>query len=119
MSTVSSAYHLLCSLYRKVLQKESLRRCVEDRGLPQTWFAPLERRVLFNSVSWDGGGDGTNWTDPRNWSGDLLPVAADDVTINVAGNPTIQITTGTQAVNTLAANNTLLLSGGTLQVNQS
>ena len=41
---------------------------------------PLEQRELLTAVSWDGGGDGSNWTDPLNWSNNLVPGAADDVT---------------------------------------
>src|SRR5213075_1807364 len=41
----------------------------------------LEPRRMLAAVSWDGGGDGFNWTDARNWSTDTLPTAADDVTL--------------------------------------
>jgi hypothetical protein len=41
----------------------------------------LESRQLLSAVSWDGGGDGTSWTDARNWAGDALPTASDDVSI--------------------------------------
>ena len=41
----------------------------------------LEARQLMAAVAWDGGGDGLNWHDARNWSADVLPAAADDVTI--------------------------------------
>ncbi|HSA98567.1 MAG TPA: hypothetical protein VLF17_05765, partial [Candidatus Nitrosotenuis sp.] len=34
------------------------------------------------SVNWDGGGDGTDWFDPNNWSSDELPLGSDDVTID-------------------------------------
>jgi hypothetical protein len=34
------------------------------------------------SSMWDGGGDGSSWMDPHNWTGDLLPGANDDVYIN-------------------------------------
>src|SRR5512140_2227583 len=44
----------------------------------------LERRMLLTAVSWDGGGDGTNWSDPVNWSGDVLPGSAADVTIGAS-----------------------------------
>src|SRR5436309_2113280 len=40
----------------------------------------LERRTLLAAVSWDGGGDGTNWNDPINWSTDAGPGSADDAT---------------------------------------
>lgn len=42
----------------------------------------LESRRLLATVSWDNGGDGTTWDDPRNWSGNVVPAAADDVTIS-------------------------------------
>jgi len=32
-------------------------------------------------VSWDGGGDGTDWFDPDNWDSDALPLGSDDITI--------------------------------------
>ncbi len=42
------------------------------------------------TIFWDGGGDGTLWHDPLNWSTDTLPVATDVVLIDVPGsNPTI------------------------------
>ncbi len=42
-------------------------------------------------VSWTGLGDGVNWSDQNNWSGNALPGPADDVTINVAANPLIVV----------------------------
>ena len=48
----------------------------------------LEARFLLSTVSWDGGGDGVSWNDPRNWSNDSLPTASDDVVISIpASNP--------------------------------
>ena len=52
----------------------------------------LEPRLLLSTVYWDGGGDGTSWSDPKNWSADVLPGVTDDVTIDVAANPTISFT---------------------------
>ena len=37
------------------------------------------------NVSWNGSGDGTSWSDKKNWSGNLLPTAADHVTIALDG----------------------------------
>jgi hypothetical protein len=47
--------------------------------------------------SWDGGGDGTLWTDNKNWVGDTLPVAGDIVdfsakTATITGTIPITIT---------------------------
>ncbi|MCY2953144.1 MAG: hypothetical protein NTU53_14365, partial [Planctomycetota bacterium] len=72
--------------------------------------------MLLSSAYWDGGGDGTNWNDPLNWSGDALPGAADDVTINVAANPTIRLTSGDQSIASLVSDELLVLQGGTLAV---
>ena len=44
-----------------------------------------------DTITWDGGGDATSWTDPANWDGNALPTAGDDVIINIAANPTIQV----------------------------
>jgi hypothetical protein len=71
---------------------------------------------LLAAVSWDGGGDGTNWTDPINWSGNSLPQAADDVTISVGANPTILIASGTQSIHSLVTNELIRTTGGTLAV---
>src|SRR2546430_1231285 len=50
----------------------------------------LEPRRLLAAVSWDGGGDGSAWNDPFNWSGDQLPTSADDVTLATGGPVTLQ-----------------------------
>lgn len=70
----------------------------------------LDSRTLLASVSWDGGGDGTSWMDANNWSSNALPTASDDVTISVAGNPSITIPSGTAMANTLACQKTLTIN---------
>ena len=67
-------------------------------------------------VAWDGGGDGTLWTDRFNWNGDQLPGANDDVEIDVAQNPQIELAIGNQSIRSLRTAEAFLLSGGTLQV---
>jgi YD repeat-containing protein len=76
----------------------------------------LESRLLLSAVNWDGGGDGTHWSDPLNWSSDVLPVAADDVTINF-GAATIDHAGGDDTIHSLNATNNFALSGGTLTIN--
>lgn len=60
---------------------------------PSSWtpFETLEPRQLLAFVHWDGGGGDSDWHNPLNWSGDALPGAVDEVFIEVAGSPTIQI----------------------------
>lgn len=41
-------------------------------------------KLTAATVTWDGGGDGTNWTDPLNWDTDTVPTASDDVVITSA-----------------------------------
>ena len=71
-------------------------------------------------IAWDGGpsGTGTDWSVAANWSGDVLPGAADDVIIDVPGSVTITHTSGADSINSLslASNDTLSLSGGSLSI---
>ncbi|MDR3636208.1 MAG: hypothetical protein P4L84_20570, partial [Isosphaeraceae bacterium] len=79
----------------------------------------LEPRTLLSAVSWTGAGDGKSWTNPSNWSGNAVPGSNDNVTISLGGTPTIQITSGNQAVLSLTSTDPLSISGGTLSINAS
>src|SRR5687768_14942647 len=70
---------------------------------------PLERRRLLAAVAWDGGGAADNWNDPLNWSTNLVPTVADDVTISVADNPTVLVTDA-RSVNSLTSDEALTIS---------
>jgi|GEM_PF-6296597 len=69
-------------------------------------------------VVWTGAAGDNLWHTPGNWSPTGVPTAADDVTIDVAGAPTIlfNTTTGTRSVNSLVLNEKLSMSGGKLTV---
>ena len=73
-------------------------------------FEGLESRQLFNAIAWTGAGDGVNWSNAANWSGGIVPGFADDVTINVAANPNIQIS-GSRTVNSLNNAEALTING--------
>ena len=45
-----------------------------------------------------------------------MPTTSDDVTISLSGNPTIQISSGTQSVHSLTSSDLLSISGGSLSV---
>ncbi|MCA9035909.1 MAG: hypothetical protein KDA91_12315, partial [Planctomycetaceae bacterium] len=68
----------------------------------------LETRTLLSAVMWDGDGGDLQWTNPLNWSGDVLPGAADDVSIDVAGDITVEVT-GNVFVNSLQSSESLNL----------
>jgi hypothetical protein len=67
-------------------------------------------------VTWDGRGDGVNWSDRFNWSLDALPSADDDVRIEESGGGAIQHALGTDAIHSLYSAKPLTLSGGSLDV---
>ena len=70
---------------------------------------------LLTAISWTGDGDGTSWTDTHNWSPMQIPSFGDDVTIDVAGNPTVTIT-GDESINSLQVSDTLKIASGSLIV---
>ncbi|GGI56411.1 T9SS type A sorting domain-containing protein [Winogradskyella haliclonae] len=65
------------------------------------------------TVTWDGGGDGTSWTDPLNWDTDALPTAADDVDLNGA---TVVLSANTTVQRVLVDGNLTINIGITLTI---
>ncbi|MHC4698113.1 MAG: hypothetical protein ACYTFA_15375, partial [Planctomycetota bacterium] len=84
------------------------------------WAMIAPRPVSAAAVSWDGDsdgdGDGVSWSDPLNWSGDALPGASDDVTIDVGGGLTVTLASGTHSINTLTCPESLDSTGGSLSI---
>jgi fibronectin-binding autotransporter adhesin len=73
----------------------------------QAWAGP---------VSWAVDADGL-WQSAANWSSQpLLPVASDDVTIDVAGDRLITLSSGSQSINSLIANERVDVLGSELLV---
>jgi hypothetical protein len=74
----------------------------------------LEDRTVPATILWDGGptGQGTNWLDPVNWAGDVLPGPNDDAVVGPAApGQSAEVTlTGTAAVRSAT------VSGGTLRL---
>ncbi len=63
-------------------------------------------------------GGTANWHDALNWSNDAIPVAADDVTIPATALSEIAFsaTTGSRTIRSLASQEAINFSGGTLTV---
>jgi hypothetical protein len=76
----------------------------------------LEDRRVLAAVSWDGGGDGINWSDGLNWSSNALPTSADDVTISVPGTITVTHASGNDTIRSLTSAENLSITGGSLTV---
>src|SRR3954453_17108227 len=70
----------------------------------------LESRRLLAAVAWTGAGDGVNFSSAGNWSTNVVPGAADDVTISIAATPTINVN-GSFGFNSLASDEALSMSG--------
>jgi hypothetical protein len=94
---------------RPNLASQLLRRGDRPLGIE-----PLENRWVLAAVSWDGGGDGVNWTDGLNWSNNVVPTNVDDVTINLGG--TITHASGSHTIRSLTSTQNLTLSGGSITV---
>lgn len=66
-------------------------------------------------ITWDGGGDGTSWSDPANWVGDVVPGTSDNVLLDnsvVPGNYTVTLPEG--AVSTTVVSLTITPASGNI-----
>ncbi|MBX3401771.1 MAG: hypothetical protein KF699_00005, partial [Phycisphaeraceae bacterium] len=90
------------------------------RGGDPAMLELLEQRLHLAVIMWDGGptGTGTNFHDPVNWVGDVLPGSEDDAVIDIAAGPTITITANI-TLNSLTSDRALTQSGGTLTLNEA
>jgi hypothetical protein len=86
---------------------------------PGRWLGveALEARQLLAFIVWDGGGGDQSWDNPLNWSGDVLPGAADVALINAPGQQTVRLTdTVDRTVAAVWSLDGIELSGGSLTV---
>src|SRR5947208_906744 len=90
---------------RRLLFRSSFRRLQIET---------LEDRRLLAVVNWDGGGDGKEWLDRFNWTGDALPGGADDVVIDVVANPTVHYSFGSTTIRSLVSQEAIVIGGGSL-----
>jgi|GEM_PF-1190706 len=65
------------------------------------------------TITWDGGGDGLNWSDAANWSSNAVPDFADDVIIDAPGDITVRYANIQPQVNSLINRETLSIEGRT------
>lgn len=79
-------------------------------------FEGLEQRTFFSTVVWDGGisGLGTDWHNPVNWAGDVLPANGDDVVVNAGTG--VQFSAGTLSLLSLSSTRPISVLGGSLSV---
>src|SRR5205807_9191387 len=72
----------------------------------------LEDRTVPASITWDGGptGNGTDWLDPVNWAGDVLPGPNDDAQLGATGTSP-EIVVGATAVRSVNSTRALRLTG--------
>lgn len=99
-------------------RRNSARRGKQNRRPPRRRMRIelLEDRRVLDTVTWDGGGDGRSWHDSRNWSGDALPAAGDDVVIDSQANFTVIHSTGSTAIRSVASSELISIAGGTLRI---
>lgn len=100
-------------MHSKKVRSRSNQLCSRKfrQGRP-FWIEQFEDRTVPASIFWDGGGDGVNWASANNWSTNVLPTSADDVTISGTG--TITISTGLANAHNLVSARAVNMTGGTL-----
>jgi len=64
--------------------------------------------AIVNWIGADGGGDGTNWSDGRNWDSGTVPAAGDDVFIEV---PNLIVENGYFTIRSLSSEAPLEITG--------
>ena len=82
-------------------------------------FRLTESSGVCTGVCWDGGAGTTSWADAANWTGDALPGASDLVQLNLVSGVTVTHASGNDSIKGLSsiANNHLIISGGSLTLN--
>ncbi|CAN5641156.1 hypothetical protein BH09PLA1_BH09PLA1_09920 [soil metagenome] len=76
----------------------------------------ITQQAVANGT-WTGSGDGVSWNQNTNWSNNVVPGSGDSVTINVPGDPTINVA-GAQSVLSVNSSEALNITGS-LSVAQS
>ena len=71
---------------------------------------------VIPAVYWDGDAGDLLWNNPLNWSGDVLPGAADDVVINVPGDIAVTLAGTSTTIRSLLSEESLTLASGSLKV---
>ncbi|WP_372896812.1 hypothetical protein, partial [Stieleria sp.] len=101
-------------------KRKTRRQRLQRRHRKQLHLELLEDRRLLAQVDWDGGGDGSSWSDPLNWSSDQLPTAVDDVAISLPGDYSVVLSNDVSLQSLTVGNptgtQTLRLSSSTLDV---
>jgi hypothetical protein len=101
------AQDLLAKVLRSTLPPPRRRQRRPD-------FEALESRQLLSTVNWINPKSGS-WDVASNWSTDTVPGPGDDAVIDVAG-VTVTISSNVEAVNSITADDPLVISGGGLTV---
>ena len=101
--------------------RKKLRLLARQKGRQRKtrkfFWEQLEERCMLAAIDFDGGGDGSSWHDPLNWSTDTLPGSVDDVTIAGGGDldlVEVVFDTGTTEIQSLNLFGQLEVTGGQL-----
>src|SRR5437763_1669909 len=90
-------------------RSSAARRFLRQQRYRSLRLETLEDRRVLATVNWDGGGDGQQWLDRFNWSNDTLPGSGDDVVIDVPGDITVRLSSGSVAVHSLVSQEALAI----------
>ena len=71
------------------------------------------------TIIWTGAGDGTNWSDPNNWSPAVMPSLTDDVTIRHGSSLTIDVIASAKSIEVLGTSTINVHNGLTFTDNST
>jgi hypothetical protein len=116
--------HMLKSLTSRFIKSLNRRgagveRLADRPRRSRVWAEALENRAMLAAVSWDGGGDGLNWTSAKNWSGDVVPGASDDITISTGSSVVVSSAMNINGSLTLSNGSRLGFTGGSQSLSGS
>ena len=113
---ISSATGSNCTIAAAQMTNNGSYRVVVTNsfGAVTSQVARLLVTAFSGTAYWDGGGDGTTWTDARNWSEDRVPGTADDVVIDLPTPATVTLSGGSTTVRSIQCSRDFVLSGGSL-----
>ncbi len=71
------------------------------------------------TITWTGAGDGTNWSDPNNWSPAVMPALTDDVTVRHGSSLTIDVIASAKSIEVLGTSTINVHNGLTFTDNST
>jgi CHASE3 domain sensor protein len=80
-------------------------------------FLISQTLCLGQTITWVGNGDGLTWTNPPNWSGNVVPSGINDVVITSGAGTGVRIASGNISIRSIQCTKALTISNASFTVN--